>query len=94
MSSYWLDNAVVSAGTGYLATLNLDMGVVSQGITSEQLSSATLSGGVIVISSVSNTALYKTILNNLAGGMNVQFVPTSIIRPGTDNVVSVPDPAF
>ena len=93
LSSIWLDNVVLSAGTNYVSTLYLNMGQVAYGISSEQLNSASISDGVLLISSDLNSTLYNTILNNLASGLSVQFEPLSIINT-SGSAVTLPNPSY
>ena len=59
------NNVVVTDNAGTTALTTLDLSLLTNGITQLALSSATVSGGTLVISSSSNSALYNIIVANL-----------------------------
>lgn len=58
-------NVSVAEGSRYSAQNNLDLSELTRDITASALASATLTNGVIVLSSSSNTGIYNIMLNNL-----------------------------
>lgn len=58
-------NVTVVAGSTYSALNTLDLSQLTRGVSETDLLNATRSGGTIVLSANSNTALYNTLLNNL-----------------------------
>ncbi|MDQ6609982.1 MAG: hypothetical protein M3Y85_09205 [Bacteroidota bacterium] len=60
------NNVTVVSGTNYSALNTIDLSQLTRGVTGADLSNATLSGGSIILSSNSNSAIYNTILNNLS----------------------------
>ena len=59
------NNITVTANGSITALTTLDMSLISNGITQAMLNSATVSGGKIIISALSNINLYNIIINNL-----------------------------
>jgi len=59
------DSVTITNDSSFVAVTTLDLPSVTSGVTSAMLLNATLTGGVIVISSSSNHDLYKMVLDNL-----------------------------
>lgn len=58
-------NVTFSNNTSFTGVATLDLSGYTTGITESMLISASITGGTMIISSTSNTALYNIILNNL-----------------------------
>lgn len=59
------NNVTVAQGEKYSALNTLDLSQLTRGITEAALNNARLTNGTILISSLTNTNLYTTLLNNL-----------------------------
>jgi hypothetical protein len=59
------NNVTITDNSGTTALTTLDLSVLTTGISQAMLSSATITGGSIIISSSSNVALYNIIVANL-----------------------------
>lgn len=59
-------NITISGTTDYTALLGLELNRVTKGITAADLNAATLTGGSIIISKTSNTALYYKMKSNIS----------------------------
>ncbi len=66
-------NVVITDGASYSALANLNMAMLTQGITEVMLNSATRTGGKILISASSNTGLYAIMLANFDNCDEVEF---------------------
>lgn len=58
-------NVTVDSTNNFVMGTKIDMNSLSAGIGESEITSATITAGVVVISSTSNTALYTRMLNNL-----------------------------
>ncbi len=67
------NNVVITDGASYSAIANLNMAMLTQGITEAMLNSATRTSGKILISSSSNSGLYAIMLANLDNCDEVEF---------------------
>ena len=67
------NNVVIGLNNGYNATINWNLSLMSQGVTSVALAAATITNGEIVISATSNTVLYKLLTSNLFLMIDVDF---------------------
>ena len=66
-------NVVITTNNSYSAITNLNLSLLTSGITEAMLNNADRTNGTIVISSSSNVILYNIILNNLRDCDGVEF---------------------
>ena len=67
------NNVVISDNASYTALTNLNLALLTQGITEAMLNSATKTSGKIIISAASNTNLFNIMLANLDNCDEVEF---------------------